>query len=234
MLFVLRMFRNHLFPGIHIDYTHNNDNIFGCFSTCNNNFDNRNNIGNSCPVTADNMHGQWFRAVIVLRRCELFRLYKRHVGLFLRPTLRNAGTLPLPQQHRPLLFPQQPLRLRHRHPHRRLQHRYVRKTHSNAVEPRYSSAVMVDGSTLSRIPRRAGMLLRVRNRIVTGCRNKSGIDNLWYRHYNPHVHWIGGGCYSRIGNDNGWKKKRFKPPTRRTFNPEITFLRRKQPEGPRL
>ena len=44
--FVLRMFRNHLFPGIHIDYTHNNDNIFGCFSTCNNNFDNRNNIGN--------------------------------------------------------------------------------------------------------------------------------------------------------------------------------------------
>ena len=49
MLFVLRMFRNHLFPGIHIDYTHNNDNIFGCFSTCNNNFDNRNNIGNSCP-----------------------------------------------------------------------------------------------------------------------------------------------------------------------------------------
>lgn len=82
MLFVLRMFRNHLFPGIHIDYTHNNDNIFGCFSTCNNNFDNRNNIGNSCPVTADNMHGQWFRAVIVLRRCELFRLYKRHVGSF--------------------------------------------------------------------------------------------------------------------------------------------------------
>ena len=180
------------------------------------------------------MHGQWFRAVIVLRRCELFRLYKRHVGSF-------SGQL---------------YAMRVRYPCRNnTDHSYSRnnpydydtdtriadynigmfgKHTGNAVEPRYSSAVMVDGSTLSRIPRRAGMLLRCWNRIVAGCRNKSGIDNLWYRHYNPHVHWIGGGCYSRIGNDNGWKKKRFKPPTRRTFNPEITFLRRKQPEGPRL